>query len=251
MLDVNAYAEELVNVFGFDFPLPPVYGAARPDSGMYSHNNSSSETVTPARYAALNPANITALPAGQARHVRFDISIDHAQEKISDEGFWVCYPRIIPGGIHTEYVSPKNIINNFLIIFPRLVMLRFTKYNYNDVPGGHTLGHFLPVVRATNIQYTVATTQSPGKKRTYATHLAALLECLYTFAPPVEYTGYLTLNQPSWLLFLGQHTLQKVVRSGDVVYIDYSGFHAGGVVMEMFPPLREDFGFHRVLVKGA
>jgi hypothetical protein len=51
MLDVNAYAEELVNVFSFDFPLPPIYSNARPDLGIYSHNNSSSETVTPARYA--------------------------------------------------------------------------------------------------------------------------------------------------------------------------------------------------------
>jgi hypothetical protein len=69
-------------------------------------------------------------------------------------------------------------------------MLQFTKYNYNDVPGGHTLGHCLSAVHATNIQYTVTTAQSPGEKKTYATHLAAL-ECLYAFAPLVKFTGYL------------------------------------------------------------
>jgi hypothetical protein len=129
-------------------------------------------------------------------------------------------------------------------------MLRFTKYNYNDVPRGHTLGYCLSAVRATNIQYTVTTTQSPGKKKTYATHLAAL-ECLYAFAPPVGYTGYLTLDRPSWLLFLGCHTLQKVICIGDVVYVDHSGFYAGGVVIDVSPPPWEDFGFHRVLVQGA
>jgi hypothetical protein len=129
-------------------------------------------------------------------------------------------------------------------------MLRLTKYNYNDVPKGHTLGHCLLAAGATSIQYTVATTQSPGQKKTYTTHLEAL-ECLYTFALPVEYTGYLTPNHPLWLLFLGLHTLQKVVRIGDVVYVDHSGFYAGGVVVEVLPSLREDFGFHRVLVKGA
>jgi hypothetical protein len=250
MSDVNTYAEELVNIFGFSFPLPPVYLNARPDSEIYSHHNSSSETITPASYAALTPTDASALPAGQARHVRFNIPIDHAQEELSNEGFWVHYPRIIPGGINTEYVSLQNIINSFSYHFLRLVMLRFTKYNYNDVPGGHTLGHCLSAVRATDIQYTVTTTQSPGEKKTYATHLAAL-ECLYAFAPPVEFTGYLTLDRPSWLLFLGQHTLQKVVRVGDVVYVDHSGFYAGGVVVEVFRPLREDFGFHRLLVKGA
>jgi hypothetical protein len=119
-------------------------------------------------------------------------------------------------------------------------MLRLTKYNYDDVPKGHTLGHCLSAARATDIQYTVATTQSPGQKKTYTTHLEAL-ECLYTFAPPVKYTGYLTPDRPSWLLFLGRHTLQKVVRIGDVVYVDHSGFYAGGVVVEVLPPLREDF----------
>jgi hypothetical protein len=186
MSDVNAYAEELVSVFGFSFPLPPVYLNARPDSEIYSHSNLSSETICPARYAALSLTDALASPAGHARCVRFDIPINQAQEELSNEEFWVHYPRIIPGGINTEYVSLKNIINHFSYHFLRLVMLRFTKYNYDDVPGGHTLGHCLSAVRATD---------SPGGKKTYTTHLAAL-ECLYAFAPPVEFTGYLTLDRP-------------------------------------------------------
>jgi hypothetical protein len=117
MSDIDAYAEELVNVFGFSFPLPPVYLNARPDSEIYSHPNLSLETITPARYAALSLTNAPALPAGQARRVRFDIPIDQAQEELSDEGFWVHYPRIIPGGINTEYVSLQNIINSFFLSF--------------------------------------------------------------------------------------------------------------------------------------
>jgi hypothetical protein len=79
MLDIDAYAEELTSVFGFSFPLPPVYLNARPDSGIYSHNNLSSETVTPARYAALSSSDVSAPRIGQARRVRFNIPVDHAQ----------------------------------------------------------------------------------------------------------------------------------------------------------------------------
>jgi hypothetical protein len=81
-------------------------------------------------------------------------------------------------------------------------------------------------------------------------HLAAL-ECLYAFAPPIEYIGYLTLDRPSWLLFLGCHTLQRAIHIRDVVYVNHSRFYTGGVVIEVFPPLWEDFRFHCVLVKGA
>jgi hypothetical protein len=52
MSDVNAYAAELVSVFGFNFPLLPVYSNARSDSGIYTHDNSLAETITPARHAA-------------------------------------------------------------------------------------------------------------------------------------------------------------------------------------------------------
>jgi hypothetical protein len=39
--------------------------------------------------------------------------------------------------------------------------------------------------------------------------------------------------------------------SGDLVYVDHSGFYAGGVVLELAPMQREDAGLRRVLVKGA
>jgi hypothetical protein len=209
MSDVDASTEELTNGFGFSFPFPPVYLNARPDSGIYSHNNSLSETITPAHHTALFPSELPAPAPVQACRVRFDVPISYNQEELSDREFWVHYPRIIPGGINTEYVSLINTTNNFLINFLRLVMLRFTKYNYNDVPRGHTLGYCLSAVRATDIQYTVTTTQSLGEKKTYATHLAAL-ECLYAFAPPVEYTGYLMLDRHPGFIFWAVTRFRKL-----------------------------------------
>jgi hypothetical protein len=76
-------------------------------------------------------------------------------------------------------------------------------------------------------------------------------ESMLPQAPALTVCPLVTLNQPSWLLFLGQHMLQNVVCVGDAVYVNHSGFYAGSVVVEIFPPLWEDFGFHFALVKGA
>jgi hypothetical protein len=112
MSDVNAYAAELVSVFGFNFPLLPVYSNARSDSGIYTHDNSLAETITPARHAASSetPAPVPV----QARRVRFNVPQDNDQQGPSNGDFCVQYPRIIPGGINTEYVSHPNITNIFL-----------------------------------------------------------------------------------------------------------------------------------------
>jgi hypothetical protein len=87
MSDIDTYAEELTNVFGFSFPLLPVYLNARPDSGIYSHNNPSSKTITPAHHAALFPSELPAPAPVQVRRVRFDVPINYNQEELSDRDF--------------------------------------------------------------------------------------------------------------------------------------------------------------------
>jgi hypothetical protein len=136
------------------------------------------------------------------------------------------------------------------ISFSSLVTLRFTKYNFDDVPGGHTLGFHLSDFCATNRKSTAVSTHTPGQRKTYKTHTEAAVH-IYSLAPPANFSGYLEDDRPSLLLYLGLRTLEKNVRVGDLVYVDHSGFYAGGVVLELAPMRREDTGLRRVLVKGA
>jgi hypothetical protein len=132
----------------------------------------------------------------------------------------------------------------------RPVTLRFTKYNFNNVPGRHTLGFHLSDFRATNRKLTVVSTHTPGQRKTYKTHAVAAVH-IYSLAPPAGFSGYLEDDQPLWLLYLSPRTLKKTVCVGDVVYVDHSGFHAGAVVLELALTQREDAGLQCVLVKGA
>jgi hypothetical protein len=91
---------------------------------------------------------------------------------------------------------------------------------------------------------------TPGQRKTYKTHAEAAAH-IYSLAPPADFSGYLEDDRPSWLLYLSPRTLEKNVRVGDLVYVDHSGFYAGGVVLEIAPTRREDAGLRRVLVKGA
>jgi hypothetical protein len=136
------------------------------------------------------------------------------------------------------------------VSFSRLVTLRFTKYNFDDMPGGHTLGFHLSDLHATDRKLTVVSTHTPGQRKTYKTHAKAAAH-IYSLAPPANFSGYLEDDWPSWLLYLGLRTLEKNVRVGDLVYVDHSSFHAGGVVLELAPMRREDAGLRRVLVKGT
>jgi hypothetical protein len=134
--------------------------------------------------------------------------------------------------------------------FSRLVILRFTKYNFDDTPGGHTLGCHLSDLCATDRKFTVVSTHTLGQRKTYRTHARAAAH-IYSLHPPADFSGYLEDDQPLWLLYLGPQTLEKNVQGGDLVYIDHSGFYAGSVVLELALTQREDAGLQRVLVKGA
>jgi hypothetical protein len=118
------------------------------------------------------------------------------------------------------------------------------------VPSGHTLGFHLSHLRATDRKFTVVSTHTPGQQKTYKTHAEAAAH-IYSLALPADFSGYLEDDRPSWLLYLSLRTLEKNVRVGDLVYVDHSGFYAGGVVLELAPTRREDAGLRRVLVKGA
>jgi hypothetical protein len=96
----------------------------------------------------------------------------------------------------------------------------------------------------------VVSTQTPGQRKTYKTHAEAAAH-IYSLAPLADFLGYLEDNRPSWLLYLGPQTLEKNVRVGDLVYVDHSGFYAGGVVLKLAPTRREDAGLRSMLVKGA
>jgi hypothetical protein len=118
------------------------------------------------------------------------------------------------------------------------------------MPGGHTLGFHLSDLHATDRKFTVVSTHTPGQRKTYKTHAEATAH-IYSLAPPADFLGYLEDDRPLWLLYLGPRTLEKNVCVGDLVYVDHSGFYAGGVVLELAPTQREDAGLRRVLVKGA
>jgi hypothetical protein len=118
------------------------------------------------------------------------------------------------------------------------------------VPSGHTLGFHLSDFCATDRKFTVVSTHTPGQRKTYKTHTEAAAH-IYSLAPPADFSGYLEDNPPSWLLYLGPWTLEKNVRVGDLVYVNHSGFYAGGVVLELALTRCEDAGLQRVLVKGA
>jgi hypothetical protein len=96
----------------------------------------------------------------------------------------------------------------------------------------------------------VVSTHTLGQRKTYRTHTEAVVH-IYTLALPADFSGYLEDNRPSWLVYLSPRTLEKNVRVGDLVYVDHSGFYAGGIVLELAPMRREDAGLRRVLVKGA
>jgi hypothetical protein len=79
MSEIDAYATEFVEVFGLSFPCPELYTLA----------NSSSDTITPARYAAqhLTPAVAGRRlkdPFAHRRHVAFTVHNDPIQEYFDD-----------------------------------------------------------------------------------------------------------------------------------------------------------------------
>jgi hypothetical protein len=91
--------------------------------------------------------------------------------------------------ISSEQASFTSALS-FFLSFSRLVTLRFTKYNFDDVPGGHTLGFHLSHLRATNRKFTVVSTHTPGQRKTYKTHAEAAAH-IYSLAPPADFSGYL------------------------------------------------------------
>jgi hypothetical protein len=97
MTEIDAYAAEFVEVFGLSFPCPELYTLA----------NSSSDTITPARYAAqhLTPAVAGKRlkdPFAHRRHVAFTVRDDPIQEYFDDSEHWARTTLIIPGGINIE-----------------------------------------------------------------------------------------------------------------------------------------------------
>jgi hypothetical protein len=245
MSEIDAYATEFVEVFGLSFPCPELYTLA----------NSSSDTITPACYAVqhLTPAVAGRRlkdPFAHRRHVAFTVHDDPIQEYFDDSKHWAHTTLIIPGGINIEWAGLIHVSIIIFLSFSRLVTLRFTKYNFDDVPGGHTLGFHLSHLRATNRKFTVVSTHTPGQRKTYKTHAEATAH-IYSLALPADFSGYLEDNRPSWLLYLSPRTLEKNVRVGDLVRVDHSGFYTGGVVLELAPTRCEDAGLRRVLVKGA
>jgi hypothetical protein len=137
----------------------------------------------------------------------------------------------------SEQASFASVLSFSFIIFlsfSRFVTLCFTKYNFDNVPGGHTLGFHLSDLRAANRKVTVVSTHTPGQHKMYKTHAEAAVH-IYSLAPLANFLGYLEDNQPLWLLSLGPQMLEKNVRIGDLVYVDHSSFYSGGVVLELPP----------------
>jgi hypothetical protein len=97
MSEINAYATEFVEVFRLSFPCPELYTLA----------NSSSDTITPARYTAqhLMPAVAGRRlkdPFAHRRHVAFAVHNDPIQEYFNDGEHWVHTTLVIPGGINIK-----------------------------------------------------------------------------------------------------------------------------------------------------
>jgi hypothetical protein len=97
MSEIDAYATEFVEVFGLSSPCPELYTLA----------NSSSDTITPACYAAqhLTPAvggRRLKDPFAHRRHVMFAVHNDPIQEYFDDSKHWVHTMLTIPGGINIE-----------------------------------------------------------------------------------------------------------------------------------------------------
>jgi hypothetical protein len=67
----------------------------------------------------------------------------------------------------------------------------------------------------------VASTHTPGQRKTYKTHTEATAH-IYALALLASFSGYLKDNRPSWLLYLGPQMLEKNVQVGDLVYINHS-----------------------------
>jgi hypothetical protein len=97
MSEINAYATEFVEVFGLSFLCPELCTLV----------NSSSDTITPARYAA---QHLTAAVVGRRlkdpfahwQHVAFAVHDNPIQEYFDDSEHWAHTTLIIPGGINIE-----------------------------------------------------------------------------------------------------------------------------------------------------
>jgi hypothetical protein len=58
--------------------------------------------------------------------------------------------------------------------------------------------------------------------------------CQLVFAPIVSFYSCVVVCKLVWIVRLGPHILENMVHIGNTVYVDHSGYYAGGVVSDMF-----------------
>jgi hypothetical protein len=93
----------------------------------------------------------------------------------------------------------------------RLALLRFTKYRFDDVPTGFTIGQNLVGYRRTDMSWVVIAGYAPEQVAVFSSRTVAAAH-LFAFAPPVGFAGLWSYERPTWILHVGPDTLDKRLR---------------------------------------
>jgi hypothetical protein len=132
-----------------------------------------------------------------------------------------------------------------------LALLRFTKYRFDDVPTGFTIGQNLVGYRRTDMSWVVVAGYAPEQVAVFQSRALAAAH-LFAFAPPVGFAGLWSYERPTWILHVGPDTLDKRLRLEDLVYVDRNNYYAGGMIVGEIHTVGRSIGDYRcLLVKGA
>jgi hypothetical protein len=241
----------LFNVSFMDrFPAPPTHTLRR---------NSLLETIVPGRHnnlrVALPACNVldrsAALPPAAPALPEQFLSEEELQELWSEVGHWMALRVIQPGGLNHKYISSTSR-GTLSLTHHRLATLLLSRYALPHPLLGHTCGYNTSSVWRTEQPFIVVAGIDILQYTEYASWDEAAARLL-AFAPPVSFYSCASARKPAWTLDLGPLTLKNCVHIGDTVYVDHSGYYAGGVVSDVFLEqwASDPVGFRRCLVEGA
>jgi hypothetical protein len=132
-----------------------------------------------------------------------------------------------------------------------LARLRLTKYRFDDVPTGFTIGQNLVGYRRTDMSWVVVAGYAPEQVAVFKTRAIAAAH-IFAFAPPVGFAGLWSYDRPTWVLHVGPDTLDKRPRLEDLIYVDRDDYYAGGAIVGQIHAEGNTMAdYRRLLVKGA
>jgi hypothetical protein len=75
---------------------------------------------------------------------------------------------------------------------------------------------------------------------------------IFVFAPPTGFASRFSLSRAAWVLHVGEDTLDKHPRLGNLVYVDRDHFYAGStIVREIYLEASTLLDYTQLLVQGT